>query len=1155
MEHALKFWDMIEHFMEVLETETGFPILIYDTSGHIVRATDKTRIGDLHAGSEKMMREGLAEYIVTPEEAANDPQVPEGCSCPIVIEGQLIAGLGITGKLSRVKPLVRIAVRLIGSWMTDLIHRDQLKRSERKYRDIFDHSSVGIFQSTIGGRLLTANKALAKMYGYDSPDHLLERISDLASQLYVDPEDRDRLIAMLEETGSVSNFSTQFRRLDGQVIQVSVNAHFLWDPESGDRFIEGIVEDVTEKNKALRALRLSEEKYFKAFNSSPVWVVLSSMKTGRYIEVNETFLRAMGYTRKEVIGRTSLEIEAWENPEDRKRILNRIETNGFIRNYEVNRVNKAGETLTMLFSAEVIEISGEACLLSISQDITTRKQAEEDLRLSENNLQITLDSIGDAVITTDTRGIVTRMNPMAERLTGWRMADAVGRQLPEVFHIVNARTRDREADPAEIVMKTGKIVGLANHTVLLSKTGKEFQIADSGAPIRGGDGSIAGVVLVFRDVTKAYAQAQKIRESQQQLKNINVNLPGVVYEFRATKDHTYAVRFVSEKSMIYFGLDASVDDFFERFYACIPDPEKEGFMNSIREAVDNVHPWHYEGRFIKPSGNIIWFSGRASEMEVDDAVIYYGVLLDITDTKNWQETLASSERRYRDLFNEAPVVYVITENRNDEPYIKDVNNRFSEVLGYGRDEVINTSLMQYYTEESVKEVFESGGYQRALTKGIQSEERFLVSKDGRVIHTLLRALPQIDGNGKVTGTRAMYLDITAHKQAEEQARLLETALVQAQKMEGIGTLAGGIAHDFNNILAAVIGYSELLLAESTSGSRQHRNLSQILTAGNRARELVNQILTFSRQNERELKPLQIKPMIKEAMKLLRSSFPSTIEIHLHLDEDLGNVLADATQIHQIVMNLCTNAAHAMAKIGGTLTVRLSAFELEEKDALVYPGLLPGRYNRLTVGDTGTGIPDELVDRIFDPYFTTKDKGEGTGLGLSVVHGIVQSYGGTVHVKSTRGRGTTFQVYIPSIQVDNHFEPKKNAELPLGSERILFVDDEPTLVDVACQMLDALGYQVTACNGSQKALEAFEKAPLDFDLVISDLTMPKMTGDKLATELIKIRPDLPVILCTGFGNKLPPEKASQIGIKRILKKPLAMETVAHVIREVLDGGNG
>ncbi len=478
---------------------------------------------------------------------------------------------------------------------------------------------------------------------------------------------------------------------------------------------------------------------------------------------------------------------------------------------------------------------------------------------------------------------------------------------------------------------------------------------------------------------------------------------------------------------------------------------------------------------------------------------------------------------------------------------------FTELLGYSRQQVIDTPLKDYYSSESIRDLTDGGGYQRALTGDFIAEERKLISSSGEPIYALLHALPQMDAGGRVVGTRAMFLDITERKQVEDEARRLETALAQSQKMEAIGTLAGGIAHDFNNILSAVIGYTELTLADMPQKTKLYQNLEQVLIASMRARDLVSQILTFSRRDESELqlKPIQVTPLVKEALKLLRSSLPSTIEILQNIEPDLDNIMADPVQLHQIMMNLCTNAAHAMDANGGRMTIGLSNTNLTQEDFHLSPDIIPGKYIKLSVQDTGNGIPKEIIDKIFNPYFTTKEQGEGTGLGLSVVQGIVQSYNGTIAVYSEPGQGTTFNVYLPTIERAVLKEKAVDVDLPTGSEHILFVDDEPILVDLARQILQRLGYRVTTCDNGLDALAIFQQAPQEVDLVLSDLTMPKMAGDKLAVKLLQIRPDLPIVLCTGLGNKIPPSKVAEIGIRTVITKPFVIQNIAKGIREVLD----
>ena len=327
-------------------------------------------------------------------------------------------------------------------------------------------------------------------------------------------------------------------------------------------------------------------------------------------------------------------------------------------------------------------------------------------------------------------------------------------------------------------------------------------------------------------------------------------------------------------------------------------------------------------------------------------------------------------------------------------------------------------------------------------------------------------------------------------------------------------------------------------------------LQSILHAGNRARELVSQILAFSRMREQILSPVRIDPIIKEALKLLKASMPANIELETAISSE-DRVLADPTQIHQIIMNLCTNAYHAMEKDGGILRVSLKAVPHTELETITEAELVPGKYLQLIIEDTGTGIKPAVLDRIFDPYFSTKHKDKGTGLGLSVVHGIINNHGGSISVRSELGKGTVFYVILPVTGEASESEGEKRTTLPRGTEKILFIDDEKDIVDIGCQMLDKLGYDVTGVAGSIEALEMFKQDPQKFDLIITDLSMPSMTGDRLAGEFIDIRPGLPVLLCTGFSDSFDAPKAPSLGIRKLLMKPLAMNILAEAVREILD----
>jgi len=378
-------------------------------------------------------------------------------------------------------------------------------------------------------------------------------------------------------------------------------------------------------------------------------------------------------------------------------------------------------------------------------------------------------------------------------------------------------------------------------------------------------------------------------------------------------------------------------------------------------------------------------------------------------------------------------------------------------------------------------------------------------------------------------------------------------LIQSQKMEAIGTLASGIAHDFNNILLAIMGYAEIALINTRAGQSSEKHIQEALKACERAKEMVHQILTFGRETEIDRKPVQVKTVVKEVLKLLRASLPATIEIRQNLTSE-SLILANPTQVYQVVMNLGNNAAQAMPDGSGTIDVNLVDMELDEVFVSSRHGLTAGRYQMLEVADNGSGMTAGQLKRIFEPYYTTKPRGQGTGLGLSVVHGIVKNTGGVISAYSEPGRGSTFKVFFPIFESDAIADAPP-VELPEGGqESILFVDDEPTLLEIGSELLKRLGYRVTTCEQGQAALETFKSRPDEFDLVITDMTMPVLTGDKLARELVKIRPDLPVILCTGFGTTVMGQKACQAGVKAYLMKPFVLRDLARTIRQVLADGS-
>jgi PAS domain S-box-containing protein len=512
-----------------------------------------------------------------------------------------------------------------------------------------------------------------------------------------------------------------------------------------------------------------------------------------------------------------------------------------------------------------------------------------------------------------------------------------------------------------------------------------------------------------------------------------------------------------------------------------------------------------------------------------------------------QKALAESEQRYRQLFEKAgEAVFVLRPQGDDGACVVQANQAAAEMHGYSVDELVGMSITRLNTPEA------AGGFAERSRRMLEGEwiheEVSHVKRDGTPFQTEISAGP-IDIGGQ-RYMLAFYRDISDRKRIEAEKAALETQIRQANKMEAIGTLASGIAHDFNNILSATSGYTELSIPLAPPGSILSKNLRKIQQANQRAAELVRHILTLSREKESAAQVLQPKLIIKEAVKLLRASLPSTIDIHQEIESE-AYILGDAAQVHQIIMNLCVNAGHAMEASGGVLSISLRDKELDSDFTRQYVHLSPGRYVVLKVADTGHGIPGEIIDKVFDPYFTTKPLDKGTGLGLAVVSGIVNNYRGEITVESEVGEGTRFTLFLPAVAAEQGAESVSRAPIPTGTERILLVDDEPALIEIGQQLLQLLGYQVTTLSNSAQALEVFSRDPEAFDLLVTDYTMPVMTGTQLAEAVLKINPDLPVILMSGLEATNIEARAKRAGVRRIINKPIVIKEIAELIRELLN----
>jgi len=515
---------------------------------------------------------------------------------------------------------------------------------------------------------------------------------------------------------------------------------------------------------------------------------------------------------------------------------------------------------------------------------------------------------------------------------------------------------------------------------------------------------------------------------------------------------------------------------------------------------------------------------------------YLANWVDISDRKRAEATLRESESKYWTMMEAIKdPVYICSEDYR----VQYMNQAMVERIGRdGTGEFCYQALHDFHEKCpwcKIEEVYGEGHG----TKDIVSP------KDNRSFSISSAILSNEDGS---TSKISVFRDTTDFKMLQEQ-------LQQAQKMETIGNIAGGIAHDFNNILFPIVGLSELLLEVLPPDSVEHRNVQQILKAGERGSGLVQQILAFSRKSEHKMMPVRVQRIIKEVLKLSRSTIPSNIEMSQFIQGECGFVMADTTQLHQVAMNLITNAYHAVEQGGGKISISLKEIAFSHENP-AHLSLKSGRYVMLSVSDTGHGIDPSVMDKIFDPYFTTKDRKKGTGLGLAVVFGIVKEHGGEIRAYSELGKGATFNVYLPLLEESLQTVSGVEAQVaPGGTERILLVDDDDIILRVEKMMLKRLGYQVESRNSSIGALGTFGANPESFDLVITDMAMPKMTGDQFVEQLLSIRPDIPIILLTGFSERMNEEKAERIGAKGFLLKPVRKSNLAMLVRRLLDQAKG
>lgn len=770
--------------------------------------------------------------------------------------------------------------------------------------------------------------------------------------------------------------------------------------------------------------------------------------------------------------------------------------------------------------------------------ITERKKAEEALRESEELLRATVESTADGILVVDEKGQVTHTNKRFAQL--WQIPDELIRirEDEKLLDFVLGQLKEPEVflSKVQALYKTSD----EDFDVIDFKDGRVFERFSSPL-IR--DGQIAGRVWSFRDITDRKRTELALRESEGKFRFLAEKMVDIVWTF----DRNFQTTYVSPsiENVLGFTLEERKQQSLEEMITPESLQKVQGmFLEELQRDKQNTadpdRSIKIEVEYFRKDGSTVWMENIVKAIRDPHGALIgiHGVSRDITERKQAEEALIESESKFRNLFDLSPQAIALTELKTGR--LVDINNKFCELTKYSKEEILGLSTTEvgFYPEADrstfLKE-FQASGEVNAMKMEFKA-------KDNSVLHALMFArIIQISG---VSFIMTIFHDVTEQK-------LLEAQLQQAQKMEAIGRLAGGIAHDFNNILGIIIGNTELALDDVPKWNSAHSNLEEIKTASLRAKDIVRSLLSFSRKTDQELKPIKIVPITKNALKFLRSTIPTTIDIRQNILATDETILADPTQINQLLMNLCINACHAMEQKGGVIEISMESIILDEESVKSYPELNEGHYFKITVSDTGPGLDPEIIDQIFDPYFTTKEVGKGSGLGLALVHGIVKNHNGAISVTSEAGKGSTFTVFFPLAEKIPEIETNKTEELPLGNETILFVDDEKSIVNMSRRMLELLGYKVEATTSPIEALALFRSKPDQYDLIITDMTMPQMTGNNLIKKILTIRPDMPTILCTGFSEIIDEERVKEMGSCQYIEKPLDKRDFAVTIRQVLD----
>ncbi len=1147
----------------------------YDLRGNITRVNN-TYLGMLGYIAEEVIGNPCWEFIV--DEVAREqimakldgvrpPAIglertyrrKDGTTFPVLFQDRLL--LDEAGHIKGIRTTIQdITARKDAE--------ESLKEREESLQAILDNSPTLISEYDLEGRYIRVNQAVTKL--------LKRNASDLVGKTFNEilPADTVELfmkrIEIVSKTCEPITVEDHLSAPEGD--QYFITTIFpLFDASGRIQRIGGIANNITERKQFETALLKSEERYrnMAEANAGIVWEMDANLTVTHY---SGRVYDILGYAPEEIIGRNPLFLI---DPEDRERIrvimTRMVQTQEPVKDIECWCRHSDGRRVRILtngiafFALDGSLLGFRGTQIDITEIFWARRCQEIVLQL-HSMFNDSDDAISDFLckacseVTDSSMAFFGILEPdesamMAHVWSPEAMEDCRISDKPLHFPIETAGLwaqpiRMRKPVIVNEYQSAVEKQGLPEgHVPITRYLGIPILHGDSVVAVAGAANKSSGyeerhinrlqvIISSIADILLLRRKKEALRNSEEKHRTLIEGLPDTVMRFDRDGRHL----FVSNNVRKTVGIEP--DRFIGKTHAELgfPDEQCQFWEDSIRRVFDNGALFETEFTFEGKAGPVIFDWRLIPERDAQGVVSsVLSISRDITAHRKAEQDYQTLFHEMLDGFSLHEIILDVAGTPVDYRFLA-TNPAFERMTGLKAEEIAGRTVLEVLpgTEPHWIETFG----RVALTGEPAHFENYSTEIGKHFEVTAFRP-----GSGQFA---CIFQDITERKKTESEREKFQAQLTQIQKMESIGSLAGGIAHDFNNILFPIVGLSEMMLDDFPPGSIEHQNLQEIYQAGKRGRKLVQQILSFSRQSENQPIPVHIQRILKEVLKLCRATIPADIPMTQDIKTDCGPVMADPTQIHQIIMNLITNAYHAVESAGGTISIQLTEMDVTSTDD-PSDDLVPGRYAVLTVSDTGIGIDGAVIDKIFDPYFTTKEKGRGTGLGLATVYGIVKAHKGDIRVYSDVGKGATFHVYLPLMEKSQEFKPEKEIMMPLptGTEHILLVDDEKAIVHLEKQMLERLGYQTSVFTSSRDALTAFKTEPTLFDFVITDMNMPNMNGMKLATELIAIRPDIPIILCTGFSERINNKKAEAQGIRGLLMKPVGMKDLAKKIQEVLD----